>query len=563
MSLVPFPAPTTATPRGASGRALPAASLPKASAAPLAGRGHATGRGDSTTAPGRAASRFAHVLAIVQEQKGSPAPTTGPECSHRVVRPSEADTPEDGLEATESSSPVVPVPVEPAGAASVQTPWLLLALGNGAHARPDEDAGESLEPPSVECFAPEAEHALAIVPVQAPVPAPTEGQMFVTASGMRTGPVGEALAAVAGNGAGSGGGRLAMGAGESARPQGGAVEMERATQPVLAGIALESDLASADGLDGTIEHAAADASAPSLVPGIAAAVESESSMPTPRADQDTVAPHGVEVPSEARSANPVAGALARWHAAARRSGGDIPPRSTVAQVTSEEVTTPRAPGLAASRLAQALGAASGQEAATPADGQSTPSIGSLPTTRAVDVLTRPAIGPRDAHEPGASMASLGQVVAAAAPASSPVPTATAASVPATPLSPAAGEQVLQQLVSSIKMQWKDGIGEAKLHLRPDALGAVSVSLRVESGAVTAVVRAESAQVQEWVLQHQQTLRQQMEAAGLRLDELVVSPDDQRQQSRQESSPEPRQRRPRGGARGGDQQADAPRFELLA
>ena len=102
-----------------------------------------------------------------------------------------------------------------------------------------------------------------------------------------------------------------------------------------------------------------------------------------------------------------------------------------------------------------------------------------------------------------------------------------------PLAPSVGDQVLHQVVSSLKMQWKDGIGEAKLHLRPDALGAVSVSLRVEAGAVTAVVRADSPQVQEWVVQHQQTLRQQMEAAGLRLDELVVTPDDQPQGGRPE------------------------------
>ena len=124
--------------------------------------------------------------------------------------------------------------------------------------------------------------------------------------------------------------------------------------------------------------------------------------------------------------------------------------------------------------------------------------------------------------------------------------------PAAPaLPPEVAEQVMQQVVSSLKMQWKDGVGEAKLHLRPDALGSVSVSLRVEAGAVTAVVRAEISQVQEWVLQHQQTLRQQMEAAGLHLDELVVSPDDQRQQAREDSSPEPHRRRQRGGARTDD------------
>ena len=121
---------------------------------------------------------------------------------------------------------------------------------------------------------------------------------------------------------------------------------------------------------------------------------------------------------------------------------------------------------------------------------------------------------------------------------------------------------MQQVVSSLKMQWKDGVGEARLHLRPDALGSISVSLRVEGGAVTAVVRAENSQVQEWVLQHQQTLRQQMEAAGLHLDELVVSPDDQRQQAREDASPEPHRRRQRVGART-DDGAEVPRFELRA
>ena len=120
------------------------------------------------------------------------------------------------------------------------------------------------------------------------------------------------------------------------------------------------------------------------------------------------------------------------------------------------------------------------------------------------------------------------------------------------------EQVVSQIVSSLKMQWKDGVGEARLHLRPDALGAVSVALRVENGGVTAVVQADSPQVQDWVLQHQQSLRQQMEAAGLRLDELTVSPDDRGQQNPPDAPPEQR-RRPRRSY----EDEDTPRFELLA
>jgi len=67
-------------------------------------------------------------------------------------------------------------------------------------------------------------------------------------------------------------------------------------------------------------------------------------------------------------------------------------------------------------------------------------------------------------------------------------------------------------------------------------------------------------VQDWVLQHQQTLRQQMEAAGLHLDELTVNPDDRGQQERhQDAQPEQRRRQ----SRSTDAGPDTPRFELLA
>jgi flagellar hook-length control protein FliK len=220
----------------------------------------------------------------------------------------------------------------------------------------------------------------------------------------------------------------------------------------------------------------------------------------------------------------------------------------------------RAHGAAASRLAHAPAASTSE--AIPAEVRAVPGD-LLPVARASEGLSQVPVGStRDAHEPSAPMMSFGQAVAASVPESSPLPPSTQATAAASTLPAAAGEQVLQQLVSSIKMQWKDGIGEAKLHLRPEALGAVSVTLRVEAGAVTAVVRAESAQVQEWVVQHQQTLRQQMEAAGLRLDELVVSPDGQRQHAREESSPDPQQRRSRGHGRAAPRE-DEPRFELLA
>ncbi len=130
--------------------------------------------------------------------------------------------------------------------------------------------------------------------------------------------------------------------------------------------------------------------------------------------------------------------------------------------------------------------------------------------------------------------------------------------PTVVVSAASAEHAVDQIVTAVRMQWKDGIGEAKLQLRPDALGTVTVALRVEAGAVTAVVRAESAQVQEWVLRNQESLRQQLEASGLHLDELVVSPDDRGQQDRQpDPEQEPRRRRAAGGP-----SATGTRFEQL-
>jgi flagellar hook-length control protein FliK len=117
---------------------------------------------------------------------------------------------------------------------------------------------------------------------------------------------------------------------------------------------------------------------------------------------------------------------------------------------------------------------------------------------------------------------------------------------------------MDQIVKSLQVHARNGIGEARIQLRPEHLGAVSILLKVEGGAVTAVVRADSPQVQEWILSHQHSLRQQLEAAGLRLDDLTVSPDDER---RKEQGEPPPSRPPRRRFRHGD---DAERlFDLFA
>jgi flagellar hook-length control protein FliK len=552
MSLVPFPAPTTTAPRDASGPARPAAPPSKGPGAAFAERGQATGRAANTIAPGRGASRFAHVLASVQEQEETTPATSDAERTARDAHVSGGDAKQEKAEAPCGSSAPVPIPADTA-VAPVQTPWLLLALGSGSYTRMDEEAAESPEPSSVECFAAGVEQLPLVVAAQVPVPAPDVGQPPVEASATPTPAMPHALAGVE--------------AGATALPESSRApraDVDPATAPQAPrDVAIEIDVSDATSPEPAIAGTDPDEAVLSSPPVDAAAAAAPTS-PAPRTrESDDVPPVPEVLARDASPANSTAAALARWHVAAGRSVGAVAARPTVSTATSDPAAIPRTPGLAASRLAQALGAASERQPSH-VEGQSQPVSADLPSPRPADVFTRVSVGaPREGHEPRASAVSLGQVFAATAAGASTLPAGpSAAATTTTPLAAAAGEQVLQQLVSSIKMQWKDGIGEAKLHLRPDALGAVSVSLRVEAGAVTAVVRAESAQVQHWVLQHQQTLRQQMEAAGLRLDELVVSPDDQRQQARDESSPDPQHRRSRGQTRANARE-DEPRFELLA
>lgn len=81
-----------------------------------------------------------------------------------------------------------------------------------------------------------------------------------------------------------------------------------------------------------------------------------------------------------------------------------------------------------------------------------------------------------------------------------------------------------QLVRAIRMQWRNGVGDAKLRLTPENLGEVLVSLQVRQGAVSAVLRADSEIVRDWIRSHQHELKALLEAQGLQLDEFVVEED---------------------------------------
>ncbi len=137
-----------------------------------------------------------------------------------------------------------------------------------------------------------------------------------------------------------------------------------------------------------------------------------------------------------------------------------------------------------------------------------------------------------------------------------MPTALIAeTVPAAPAQ-GPGPETMNQLVQSMRTQFRNGIGEAVVRLNPDHLGAVSISLRVEHGTVTASVAAESASVRQWLESQEQTLRQSLAGQGLNLDRLEVHPDE-REQARQEQANakrrQPQQRMP---------EPDGPVFEII-
>jgi flagellar hook-length control protein FliK len=122
------------------------------------------------------------------------------------------------------------------------------------------------------------------------------------------------------------------------------------------------------------------------------------------------------------------------------------------------------------------------------------------------------------------------------------------------LTTAAPEDQAAQIVRSMRLQWRGTTGEATLRLQPDHLGQVFVSVRVEQGAVSATVRAETPAAQQWIQQHQQQLRDALDAQGLRVAQFHVTsnPDDRpRRDHQQDQNQDASGRRNRQRARNND------------
>jgi flagellar hook-length control protein FliK len=82
-----------------------------------------------------------------------------------------------------------------------------------------------------------------------------------------------------------------------------------------------------------------------------------------------------------------------------------------------------------------------------------------------------------------------------------------------------------RLVQSLRMQFQRGGGDAVVHIRPEHLGPLTVSVRVENGVVSARVHADNPLVVEWLQSNEQTLREGLRSSGLHLDRLVIHRDD--------------------------------------
>jgi flagellar hook-length control protein FliK len=113
--------------------------------------------------------------------------------------------------------------------------------------------------------------------------------------------------------------------------------------------------------------------------------------------------------------------------------------------------------------------------------------------------------------------------------------------------------VPQQIVQAIRMQWNQGVGTARVTLQPDYLGNLTIDIKVNNGAVTAVLDASNATVRQWLEGHEPMLRQALADQGLTLDRLVVSDEqpsssnaeDEAGQGQQGQQEQPRRRRQRG------------------
>jgi flagellar hook-length control protein FliK len=119
--------------------------------------------------------------------------------------------------------------------------------------------------------------------------------------------------------------------------------------------------------------------------------------------------------------------------------------------------------------------------------------------------------------------------------------------------------VISSIVQAMRLQMREGVGTAVVHLEPDYLGAVSIALRVENGVVTASLHAENPQVRAWMEANESQLRDALAGQGLSLDRLLVTDErigDERSPNRRHQQEQEQQARQR------PRRDDATTFEVV-
>lgn len=84
------------------------------------------------------------------------------------------------------------------------------------------------------------------------------------------------------------------------------------------------------------------------------------------------------------------------------------------------------------------------------------------------------------------------------------------------------ESILNQVVSNMSLNLKEGQSEMRIHLKPDYLGHMAMKVAVEDGIVTASFTVESLQVKEILESNLSNLRQSLTNQGLKVDNLTVN-----------------------------------------
>ena len=125
-------------------------------------------------------------------------------------------------------------------------------------------------------------------------------------------------------------------------------------------------------------------------------------------------------------------------------------------------------------------------------------------------------------------------------ATSPAVTATAEAHATT--APALPAENVERLVQAMHVNVRSGVMEATLRLRPEHFGEVTIQLRVDGTNVTALIQTESSGVRQWLASQEQAIRNGLATHGLELDRLVVNPDGEQRQPRDDSEANESRRR---------------------